>query len=204
MKCKQCGSEINDGAKFCGVCGTPVVAAASTAGDAIYVAAQPVESPSVEAQFQAAENAENVAYLQGSLHESIGALMRATVISSLYALFFNYVLVSGRLGIDEMIPMALMLIGPWKILISLYRSGVRFPFITGGGIIGLCIMVVELGVLVTLPFFVLFGFYWLGGQIHGFAPIFPEGGLMLLIALWPIVSIGNIIFKSIKLHMARA
>ena len=45
MHCKQCGAEINDGAKFCGVCGTPTVAAAaSTAGDAIYVEARPIES----------------------------------------------------------------------------------------------------------------------------------------------------------------
>lgn len=50
MHCKQCGAEINDGAKFCGVCGTPTVAAAaSTAGDAIYVEARPIESQSVEA-----------------------------------------------------------------------------------------------------------------------------------------------------------
>lgn len=50
MHCKQCGAEINDGAKFCGVCGTPTVAAAASAvGDAIYVEAQPIESQSVEA-----------------------------------------------------------------------------------------------------------------------------------------------------------
>lgn len=62
MHCKQCGAEINDGAKFCGVCGTPTVAAAASAvGDAIYVEAQPIESQSVEAQFQAAEDAEAAA-----------------------------------------------------------------------------------------------------------------------------------------------
>lgn len=30
MYCKQCGAEINDGAKFCGVCGTPTVSAEET------------------------------------------------------------------------------------------------------------------------------------------------------------------------------
>ena len=81
MHCKKCGAEINDGAKFCGVCGTPTVAAAASAvGDAIYVEAQPIESQSVEAQFQAAEDAEAAAYLQDSLHESIGSLGRAAVI----------------------------------------------------------------------------------------------------------------------------
>ena len=30
MFCKQCGAEINDNAKFCGVCGTPTVAAEET------------------------------------------------------------------------------------------------------------------------------------------------------------------------------
>lgn len=90
MHCKQCGAEINDGAKFCGVCGTPTVAAAASAvGDAIYVEAQPIESQSVEAQFQAAEDAEAAACLQDSLHESIGSLGRAAVISLLYVLFFN-------------------------------------------------------------------------------------------------------------------
>lgn len=104
MHCKQCGAEINDGAKFCGVCGTPTVAAAaSTAGDAIYVEARPIESQSVEAQFQAAEDAEAAACLQDSLRESIGSLTRASVISLLYVLFFNYVLGGGSLGLDYMI-----------------------------------------------------------------------------------------------------
>lgn len=30
MYCKQCGAQINDNAKFCGVCGTPTVAAEAT------------------------------------------------------------------------------------------------------------------------------------------------------------------------------
>lgn len=33
MYCKQCGSQINEGAKFCGVCGTPTVAAEATPED---------------------------------------------------------------------------------------------------------------------------------------------------------------------------
>lgn len=133
MHCKQCGAEINDGAKFCGVCGTPTVAAAaSTAGDAIYVEARPIESQSVEAQFQAAEDAEAAACLQDSLRESIGSLTRASVISLLYVLFFNYVLGGGSLGLDYMILLGLLLIGPWKVIISLYRSGVRLPFVYGG------------------------------------------------------------------------
>ncbi len=146
MHCKQCGAEINDGAKFCGVCGTPTVAAAASAvGDAIYVEAQPIESQSVEAQFQAAEDAEAVACLQDSLHESIGSLGRAAVISLLYVLFFNYVLGGGSLGLNNMIPLALLLIGPWKVIISLYRSGVRLPFVYGSGIIGITIMLIACG-----------------------------------------------------------
>ena len=172
MHCKQCGAEINDGAKFCGVCGTPTVAAAASAvGDAIYVEAQPIESQSVEAQFQAAEDAEAAACLQDSLHESIGSLGRAAVISLLYVLFFNYVLGGGSLGLNNMIPLALLLIGPWKVIISLYRSGVRLPFVYGGGIIGITIMLIELVVLVGLPVVVLMLFYWLGSVIHGLSLI---------------------------------
>lgn len=205
MHCKQCGAEINDGAKFCGVCGTPTVAAAaSTAGNAIYVEAQPIESQSVEALFQAAEDAEAAVCLQDSLHESIGSLMRAAVISLLYVLFFNYVLGGGSLGLDYMIPLALLLIGPWKVIISLYRSGVRLPFVYGSGIIGITIMLIELAVLVCLPIVVLVVFYWLGGVIHGAVPVIPESVPMTIVALWPIASIANIIFKAIKLHMARA
>lgn len=205
MHCKQCGAEINDGAKFCGVCGTPTVAAAaSTAGNAIYVEAQPIESQSVEALFQAAEDAEAAVCLQDSLHESIGSLMRAAVISLLYVLFFNYVLGGGSLGLDYMIPLALLLIGPWKVIISLYRSGVRLPFVYGSGIIGIMIMLIELAVLVCLPIVVLVVFYWLGGVIHGAVPVIPESVPMTIVALWPIASIANIIFKAIKLHMARA
>ena len=33
MYCKQCGSQVNEGAKFCGVCGTPTVAAEATPED---------------------------------------------------------------------------------------------------------------------------------------------------------------------------
>ena len=187
MHCKQCGAEINDGAKFCGVCGTPTVAAAASAvGDAIYVEAQPIESQSVEAQFQAAEDAE------------------AAVISLLYVLFFNYVLGGGSLGLNNMIPLALLLIGPWKVIISLYRSGVRLPFVYGGGIIGITIMLIELVVLVGLPVVVLMLFYWLGSVIHGAVPVIPESVPMTIVALWPIASVANIIFKAIKLHMARA
>lgn len=205
MHCKQCGAEINDGAKFCGVCGTPTVAAAASAvGDAIYVEAQPIESQSVEAQFQAAEDAEAAACLQGSLHESIGSLGRAAVISLLYVLFFNYVLGGGSLGLNNMIPLALLLIGPWKVIISLYRSGVRLPFVYGSGIIGITIMLIELVVLVGLPVVVLMLFYWLGSVIHGAVPVIPESVPMTIVALWPIASVANIIFKAIKLHMARA
>lgn len=205
MHCKQCGAEINDGAKFCGVCGTPTVAAAASAvGDAIYVEAQPIESQSVEAQFQAAEDAEAAAYLQDSLHESIGSLGRAAVISLLYVLFFNYVLGGGSLGLNNMIPLALLLIGPWKVIISLYRSGVRLPFVYGSGIIGITIMLIELVVLVGLPVVVLMLFYWLGSVIHGAVPVIPESVPMTIVALWPIASVANIIFKAIKLHMARA
>lgn len=205
MHCKQCGAEINDGAKFCGVCGTPTVAAAaSTAGDAIYVEARPIESQSVEAQFQAAEDAEDASCLQDSLRESIGSLARASVISLLNVLFFNYVLGGGSLGLDYMIPLALLLIGPWKVIISLYRSGVRLPFVYGGGIIGITIMLIELVVLVGLPVVVLMLFYWLGSVIHGAVPVVPELAPMTMVALWPIVSVANIIFKAIKLHMARA
>ena len=200
MHCKQCGAEINDGAKFCGVCGTPTVAAAASAvGDAIYVEAQPIESQSVEAQFQAAEDAEAAACLQDSLHESIGSLGRAAVISLLYVLFFNYVLGGGSLGLNNMIPLALLLIGPWKVIISLYRSGVRLPLVYGSGIIGITIMV-----LVGLPVVVLMLFYWLGSVIHGAVPVIPESVPMTIVALWPIASVANIIFKAIKLHMARA
>lgn len=195
MHCKQCGAEINDGAKFCGVCGTPTVAAAASAvGDAIYV----------EAQFQAAEDAEAAASLQDSLHESIGSLGRAAVISLLYVLFFNYVLGGGSLGLNNMIPLALLLIGPWKVIISLYRSGVRLPFVYGSGIIGITIMLIELVVLVGLPVVVLMLFYWLGSVIHGAVPVIPESVPMTIVALWPIASVANIIFKAIKLHMVRA
>lgn len=205
MHCKQCGAEINDGAKFCGVCGTPTVAAAASAvGDAIYVEAQPIESQSVEAQLQAAEDAEAAACLQDSLHESIGSLGRAAVISLLYVLFFNYVLGGGSLGLNNMIPLALLLIGPWKVIISLYRSGVRLPFVYGSGIIGITIMLIELVVLVGLPVVVLMLFYWLGSVIHGAVPVIPESVPMTIVALWPIASVANIIFKAIKLHMARA
>lgn len=205
MHCKQCGAEINNGAKFCGVCGTPTVAAAASAvGDAIYVEAQPIESQSVEAQFQAAEDAEDAACLQDSLHESIGSLGRAAVISLLYVLFFNYVLGGGSLGLNNMIPLALLLIGPWKVIISLYRSGVRLPFVYGSGIIGITIMLIELVVLVGLPVVVLMLFYWLGSVIHGAVPVIPESVPMTIVALWPIASVANIIFKAIKLHMARA
>lgn len=205
MHCKQCGAEINDGAKFCGVCGTPTVAAAASAvGDAIYVEAQPIESQSVEARFQAAEDAEAAACLQDSLHESIGSLGRAAVISLLYVLFFNYVLGGGSLGLNNMIPLALLLIGPWKVIISLYRSGVRLPFVYGSGIIGITIMLIELVVLVGLPVVVLMLFYWLGSVIHGAVPVIPESVPMTIVALWPIASVANIIFKAIKLHMARA
>lgn len=205
MHCKQCGAEINDGAKFCGVCGTPTVAAAASAvGDAIYVEAQPIESQSVEAQFQAAEDAEAAASLQDSLHESIGSLGRAAVISLLYVLFFNYVLGGGSLGLNNMIPLALLLIGPWKVIISLYRSGVRLPFVCGSGIIGITIMLIELVVLVGLPVVVLMLFYWLGSVIHGAVPVIPESVPMTIVALWPIASVANIIFKAIKLHMVRA
>lgn len=205
MHCKQCGAEINDGAKFCGVCGTPTVAAAASAvGDAIYVEAQPIESQSVEAQFQAAEDVEAAACLQDSLHESIGSLGRAAVISLLYVLFFNYVLGGGSLGLNNMIPLALLLIGPWKVIISLYRSGVRLPFVYGSGIIGITIMLIELVVLVGLPVVVLMLFYWLGSVIHGAVPVIPESVPMTIVALWPIASVANIIFKAIKLHMARA
>lgn len=205
MHCKQCGAEINDGAKFCGVCGTPTVAAAANAvGDAIYVEAQPIESQSVEAQFQAAEDAEAAASLQDSLHESIGSLGRAAVISLLYVLFFNYVLGGGSLGLNNMIPLALLLIGPWKVIISLYRSGVRLPFVYGSGIIGITIMLIELVVLVGLPVVVLMLFYWLGSVIHGAVPVIPESVPMTIVALWPIASVANIIFKAIKLHMVRA
>ena len=205
MHCKQCGAEINDGAKFCGVCGTPTVAAAASAvGDAIYVEAQPIESQSVEAQFQAAEDAEAAASLQDSLHESIGSLGRAAVISLLYVLFFNYVLGGGSLGLNNMIPLALLLIGPWKVIISLYRSGVRLPFVYGSGIIGITIMLLELVVLVGLPVVVLMLFYWLGSVIHGAVPVIPESVPMTIVALWPIASVANIIFKAIKLHMVRA
>lgn len=205
MHCKQCGAEINDGAKFCGVCGTPTVAAAASAvGDAIYVEAQPIESQSVEASFQAAEDAEAAACLQDSLHESIGSLGRAAVISLLYVLFFNYVLGGGSLGLNNMIPLALLLIGPWKVIISLYRSGVRLPFVYGSGIIGITIMLIELVVLVGLPVVVLMLFYWLGSVIHGAVPVIPESVPMTIVALWPIASVANIIFKAIKLHMARA
>lgn len=205
MHCKQCGAEINDGAKFCGVCGTPTVAAAASAvGDAIYVEAQPIESQSVEAQIQAAEAAEAAACLQDSLHESIGSLGRAAVISLLYVLFFNYVLGGGSLGLNNMIPLALLLIGPWKVIISLYRSGVRLPFVYGSGIIGITIMLIELVVLVGLPVVVLMLFYWLGSVIHGAVPVIPESVPMTIVALWPIASVANIIFKAIKLHMARA
>lgn len=205
MHCKQCGAEINDGAKFCGVCGTPTVAAATSAvGDAIYVEAQPIESQSVEAQFQAAEDAEAAASLQDSLHESIGSLGRAAVISLLYVLFFNYVLGGGSLGLNNMIPLALLLIGPWKVIISLYRSGVRLPFVYGSGIIGITIMLIELVVLVGLPVVVLMLFYWLGSVIHGAVPVIPESVPMTIVALWPIASVANIIFKAIKLHMVRA
>ena len=205
MHCKQCGAEINDGAKFCGVCGTPTVAAAASAvGDAIYVEAQPIESQSVEAQFQAAEDAEAAASLQDSLHESIESLGRAAVISLLYVLFFNYVLGGGSLGLNNMIPLALLLIGPWKVIISLYRSGVRLPFVYGSGIIGITIMLIELVVLVGLPVVVLMLFYWLGSVIHGAVPVIPESVPMTIVALWPIASVANIIFKAIKLHMVRA
>lgn len=205
MHCKQCGAEIKDGAKFCGVCGTPTVAAAASAvGDAIYVEAQPIESQSVEAQFQAAEDAEAAASLQDSLHESIGSLGRAAVISLLYVLFFNYVLGGGSLGLNNMIPLALLLIGPWKVIISLYRSGVRLPFVYGSGIIGITIMLIELVVLVGLPVVVLMLFYWLGSVIHGAVPVIPESVPMTIVALWPIASVANIIFKAIKLHMVRA
>lgn len=205
MHCKQCGAEINDGAKFCGVCGTPTVAAAASAvGDAIYVEAQPIESQSVEVQFQAAEDAEAAASLQDSLHESIGSLGRAAVISLLYVLFFNYVLGGGSLGLNNMIPLALLLIGPWKVIISLYRSGVRLPFVYGSGIIGITIMLIELVVLVGLPVVVLMLFYWLGSVIHGAVPVIPESVPMTIVALWPIASVANIIFKAIKLHMVRA
>lgn len=205
MHCKQCGAEINDGAKFCGVCGTPTVAAAASAvGDAIYVEAQPIESQSVEAQFQAAEDAEAAASLQDSLHESIGSLGRAAVISLLYVLFFNYVLGGGSLGLNNMIPLALLLIGPWKVIISLYRSGVRLPFVYGSGIIGITIMLIELVVLVGLPVVVLMLFYWLDSVIHGAVPVIPESVPMTIVALWPIASVANIIFKAIKLHMVRA
>lgn len=205
MHCKQCGAEINDGAKFCGVCGTPTVAAAASAvGDAIYVEAQPIESQSVEAQFQAAEDAEAAASLQDSLLESIGSLGRAAVISLLYVLFFNYVLGGGSLGLNNMIPLALLLIGPWKVIISLYRSGVRLPFVYGSGIIGITIMLIELVVLVGLPVVVLMLFYWLGSVIHGAVPVIPESVPMTIVALWPIASVANIIFKAIKLHMVRA
>lgn len=205
MHCKQCGAEINDGAKFCGVCGTPTVAAAASAvGDAIYVEAQPIESQSVEAQFQAAEDAEAAASLQDSLHESIGSLGRAAVISLLYVLFFNYVLGGGSLGLNNMIPLALLLIGPWKVIISLYRSGVRLPFVYGSGIIGITIMLIELVVLVGLPVVVLMLLYWLGSVIHGAVPVIPESVPMTIVALWPIASVANIIFKAIKLHMVRA
>lgn len=205
MHCKQCGAEINDGAKFCGVCGTPTVAAAaSTAGDAIYVEAQPIESQSVEALFQAAEDAEAAACLQDSLHESIGSLGRAAMISLLYVLFFNYVLAGNSLGLNNMIPLALLLLGPWKVIISLYRSGVRLPFVYGGGIIGITIMLIELAVLVCLPIVVLVVFYWLGGVIHGAVPVIPELLPMTIVAFWPIASVANIIFKVIKLHMVRA
>ena len=205
MHCKQCGAEINDGAKFCGVCGTPTVAAAASAvGDAIYVEAQPIESQSVEAQFQAAEDAEAAASLQDSLHESIGSLGRAAVISLLYVLFFNYVLGGGSLGLNNMIPLALLLIGPRKVIISLYRSGVRLPFVYGSGIIGITIMLIELVVLVGLPVVVLMLFYWLGSVIHGAVPVIPESVPMTIVALWPIASVANIIFKAIKLHMVRA
>lgn len=205
MHCKQCGAEINDGAKFCGVCGTPTVAAAASAvGDAIYVEAQPIESQSVEAQFQAEEDAEAAACLQDSLHESIGSLGRAAVISLLYVLFFNYVLGGGSLGLNNMIPLALLLIGPWKVIISLYRSGVRLPLVYGSGIIGITIMLIELVVLVGLPVVVLMLFYWLGSVIHGAVPVIPESVPMTIVALWPIASVANIIFKAIKLHMARA
>lgn len=205
MHCKQCGAEINDGAKFCGVCGTPTVAAAaSTAGDAIYVEAQPIESQSTEAQFQAAADAEAAACLQDSLHESIGSLGRAAVISLLYVLFFNYVLAGNSLGLNNMIPLALLLFGPWKVIISLYRNGVRLPFVYGSGIIGITIMLIELLVLVCLPIVVLTVFYWLGGVIHGAVPVIPESVPMTIVALWPIASVANIIFKAIKLHMVRA
>lgn len=205
MHCKQCGAEINDGAKFCGVCGTPTVAAAASAvGDAIYVEAQPIESQSVEAQFQPAEDAEAAACLQDSLHESIGSLGRAAVISLLYVLFFNYVLGGGSLGLNNMIPLALLLIGPWKVIISLYRSGVRLPFVYGSGIIGITMMLIELVVLVGLPVVVLMLFYWLGSVIHGAVTVIPESVPMTIVALWPIASVANIIFKAIKLHMARA
>lgn len=205
MHCKQCGAEINDGAKFCGVCGTPTVAAAASAvGDAIYVEAQPIESQSVEAQFQAAKDAEAAACLQDSLHESIGSLGRAAVISLLYVLFFNYVLGGGSLGLNNMIPLALLLIGPWKVIISLYRSGVRLPLVYGSGIIGITIMLIELVVLVGLPVVVLMLFYWLGSVIHGAVPVIPESVPMTIVALCPIASVANIIFKAIKLHMARA
>lgn len=173
-------------------------------GDAIYVEAQPIESQSVEAQFQAAEDAEAAACLQDSLHESIGSLGRAAVISLLYVLFFNYVLGGGSLGLNNMIPLALLLIGPWKVIISLYRSGVRLPFVYGSGIIGITIMLIELVVLVGLPVVVLMLFYWLGSVIHGAVPVVPELAPMTIVALWPIASVANIIFKAIKLHMVRA
>lgn len=103
-----------------------------------------------------------------------------------------------------MILLALLLIGPWKVIISLYRSGVRLPFVYGGGIIGITIMLIELVVLVGLPVVVLMLFYWLGSVIHGAVPVVPELAPMTMVALWPIVSVANIIFKAIKLHMARA
>lgn len=126
------------------------------------------------------------------------------MISLLYVLFFNYVLGGGSLGLDYMILLGLLLIGPWKVIISLYRSGVRLPFVYGGGIIGITIMLIELVVLVGLPVVVLMLFYWLGSVIHGAVPVVPELAPMTMVALWPIVSVANIIFKAIKLHMARA
>lgn len=204
MHCKQCGAEINDGAKFCGVCGTPTVAAAaSTAGDAIYVEARPIESQSVEAQFQAAEDAEAAACLQDSLRESIGSLTRASVISLLYVLFFNYVL--GGLAGARLYDSA-GAASDWSTEGDYLAVPQRCKasFVYGGGIIGITIMLIELVVLVGLPVVVLMLFYWLGSVIHGAVPVVPELAPMTIVALWPIVSVANIIFKAIKLHMTRA